>query len=492
MKDKMLQWLRHWPAFVWLLPVFFVLHGCMENFNYIPFSDAALLTGLYIAVTLLLLLIGRLVFRSWAKASFFAFLVMAFHFFFGSMHDALRKIAGNSFISTYTFVLPAALLFFIVAFIFIKRKKTGFGRLFLYLNALFLVLLLTDAVMLLGKMQRQHRVAALPASFANCDTCSKPDIYFILADEYAGNEELKNLFGYDDSAFIQSLEQRQFKVLKESYSNYNYTPFSMASILNMNYLSLGGKNRDQSDLTYCYESIRNSSVLQFLQSQQYQFYNYSIFDFEGQPGRRLENFLPVSTRLITAQTFLSRIDKEILFNIVTRWRSNAGRKKVTYAAKHNNENIYDLTWKIAEQKTTAPKFVYAHLEMPHYPYYYDKNGQEQPFDKLTEGNQVNKAAYIGYLQYCNGKLAALVDHILQSSARPPVIILMGDHGFRHFNEPVDNKYYFMNLVSVHLPNRDYSSFHDSLTGVNLFRALFNSSFGQHLPYLKDSTSYLKD
>lgn len=87
---------------------------------------------------------------------------------------------------------------------------------------------------------------------------------------------------------------------------------------------------------------------------------------------------------------------------------------------------------------------------------------------------------------------ALIDHILKSSATPPVIVLMGDHGFRHFKEPVKFKYYFLNLASVHLPSKKYTGFSDSLTGVNIFRAILNTDFGQQLPYLKDSASYLRD
>ena len=81
----------------------------------------------------------------------------------------------------------------------------------------------------------------------------------------------------------------------------------------MNYLNLEGKDRDKPDLTYCYEMIRDNKLLQFLQASGYKFYNYSVFDFEGQPARTRETFLPAKTRLITAQTFLKRFDKEDSF-----------------------------------------------------------------------------------------------------------------------------------------------------------------------------------
>lgn len=493
MKDKLLHIIRTKPIFLFLLPLFFVLHGFTENYNFIPVKDALLLTGVYIGASVIISLLFWLFYRNFTKANLIAFCIMAFNFFFGSIHDTLKRFFPGSFLSKYTFILPAAAVLFIVLIIVLKRRKNPSFKLTYYLNVLFLVLLLADTAVLTNKAISRKKVSfSLPEGFISCDSCRKPDIYFILADEYAGNTELKDLFQFDDSVFLRQLAMAGFHTIPESHSNYNYTPFSVASILNMNYLSLKDNERAQPDLTYSYESIRDNKLLQFLRSQEYDFYNYSVFDFEGQPARVRETFLPVKTRLITAQTFLSRFDKDIRFNFVYRWKSKKNQHILTYANKNNNENIYTLTWKLAEKKTAAPKFVYTHLMMPHYPYYFDRNGNEQPFEKLQEGNQVNKQAYIEYLQYANKKIMALIDHILKSSATPPVIVLMGDHGFRHFKEPVKFKYYFLNLASVHLPSKKYTGFSDSLTGVNIFRAILNTDFGQQLPYLKDSASYLRD
>lgn len=418
---------------------------------------------------------------------------MAYHFFFGSMHDFLKKTFYGTFIPKYSVLLILSVVLFTVIFILLKKAATNFIKIKLYLNSLLLLLIIVDGGMLLTKaISKKKNIVELPAGFTKCDSCATPDVYFLLADEYAGNTELIDKFGYNDSAFLNSLSKRNFQVIPNSYSNYNYTPFSLASILNMDYLQLQNNNRGQSDLTTSYQSIKNSSVVKFFQANGYQFYNYSIFDFEGQPGMRLENFLPEKTRLITAQTFLSRAKKDLFFNIITRLKSKKALKNATYSVRRNNERIYGQTWKTAEDKSKTPKFIYAHLEMPHYPYYYDKNGTEQPFEKLTEGNQSNKEAYIEYLQHSNRKLLELIDHILHSSSTPPIIILMGDHGFRHFTETVENKYYFMNLSSIYLPSGKYVSFNDSLTAVNFFRILLNTQFQQQFPLLKDSTSYLKD
>lgn len=493
MKHKLLHILRTKPIFLFLLPPFFVLHGFNENYNFIPVKDALILTGVYMVASIIFTLLCWLLYRNFTKANLVAFFIMAFNFFFGSVHDALKKIFPESFVTKYIFILPAVLILFIVLLVVVKKRKAPLLKLTYYLNVLLVILLLADTVLLTSKIiSKKTNSYSLPAGFTACDTCPKPDIYFILADEYAGNIELKELFQFDDSLFLNQLAALNFHTIPQSSSNYNYTPFSVASILNMDYLDLKGKERAKPDLTYSYESIRNNTLLQFLRSYNYDFYNYSVFDFDGQPARVRETFLPVKTRLITAQTFLHRFDKEIRFNLVSRWKSKKNLEILTYANRNNNENIYNLTWKLAAKKMAKPKFVYTHLMMPHYPYYFDKNGKEQPFETLLEDNQVNKEAYIEYLQYANKKLLALVDHILKSSATAPIIVLMGDHGFRHFKQPVESKYYFLNLASVHLPSKNYSGFNDSFTGVNFFRAILNPTFNQRLPYLKDSTSYLMD
>lgn len=481
------------PFFLFLLPFFFVIHGCTENYDFVPFQDAAILTAYYIGTIILLLLIFKLVYRNFTKAALFVFILLSYHLFFGTVHDTLKKNIPDSFLSKYTFILPFSLIALLFLFIVIKKNKASLDKINLYLNMLFLVLITVDVVQLSIKLNsKNNKIVNLPDSFTSCEKCPKPDVYLIIADEYAGKRELNDLFQFDNSSFLNQLEKRNFYVIPESKSNYNYTPFSMASILNMEYLNLENRYRQKNDLTYSYQIIKESKLIQFFKSNGYDFFNYSIFDFDGQLAPINKGLLPVKTKLITSQTFLSRINRDLSYHLVTFFKSKTEIRKRVYSNRINNEQLYKSTIEISKKNISNPRFVYTHLEMPHYPYYYDKNGVEQPFENLEEGYQVNKLAYIEYLQYSNKKLLELIDHILTNSKKPPIIILMGDHGFRHFTEKVENKYYFLNLTSIHFPDKNYQNINDSLSGVNIFRLILNKQFNQHLPYLKDSTSYLKD
>jgi hypothetical protein len=353
---------------------------------------------------------------------------------------------------------------------------------------LLVLLLIVESGLFLQKVQERQTSAATNFKAPEiCDTC-KPDIFFIILDEYAGNITLSDLFDFDNRVFLNELQKRGFHIVNESRSNYNYTPFSIASILNMDYLKLDMEAKGNGNLKYCYEKIKSSNVLKFLNAEGYKFYNYSIFDFPGQPAPHYDSFLPRKSELITSQTFISRIVKDIQFNIATgKFPFKAFLQKLNYDNLHNNNYIIKHTIELAGQNNLQPKFVYAHLIMPHYPYYFNSKGKP-----LAIGNDTgqNMKDYIEYLQYCNQQILQLVDHLLSASSKPPVIMLLGDHGFRHFTKKQPRRYYFLNLNAVLLPNKNYKKFYDGITGVNQFRVLLNTQFNAQLPLIKDSTIYL--
>ena len=99
-----------------------------------------------------------------------------------------------------------------------------------------------------------------------------------------------------------------------------------------------------------------------------------------------------------------------------------------------------------------------------------------------------------YLQYCNGVFLDVIDNILKNSPKPPVIVFMGDHGFREYPNLIaeNSPYYYMNMNAVYLPNKNYTPFYKGISSVNQFRALLNSSLGQRLPMLKDSAVFIRE
>src|SRR4030095_5233225 len=113
MKIKLANIIRRHILFLFLLPIFFVLHGVMEKYDFVPLGPALTLTALYIGASLVLCGLFWLWYRNLTKSALAVFFIMSFQFFFGAVHDLIRNLFPGGFISKYSFILPASLLVFI-------------------------------------------------------------------------------------------------------------------------------------------------------------------------------------------------------------------------------------------------------------------------------------------------------------------------------------------------------------------------------------------
>lgn len=480
--------------FLALLPFYFALHGYRQNREAMSVAEAL---GLFAPFALVALVLAALFFwplKSWRKAAVFSFCLLGFYLFFGALHDAMKGFFPSLFLSQYSFVLPAAGLCFVVVFIYLKRTKSPLLRLAAYLNLLFVLLCLLELPALLKKLPEGTQLSTLSGAVP-CDTCTKPDIYFIIADEYADSASLQQIFGFNNGAFQDSLRNRGFHVVANSRANYNFTPFAVASLLGMNYLSgLEGHNKSLADKNRCYDAINRSGLWSFLHQEGYEIKNHSVFNVANIPSPAPHNYIVIGKDNVLAQTLYERFNRDLRFHLSLqlKWQSEIDR--ILYFEKRCNDLLLHRLLNETESKATKPRFVYTHLTMPHYPYYFRKDGRPNPPQLLTEGNQGRKPEYLEYLQWSNGVFLQAIDRILSGSAKPPVIVFMGDHGFREFAGDFEkwSPYYFMNLNAVLLPSKNYSGFYEGISGVNQLRAVLNSVFAQRLPVLKDSSVLLRE
>jgi hypothetical protein len=493
MKSKLFNFLRIYPFFTWLLPIFFVFHGYTEFYDLIPAKDSVLLALKYLIAATLLICVCWLFFRNIFKASILVFLLFAYNFFFGPAHDWIKQQFPGSLFSRYVFILPASLLVFILLTLFLKKRKKTFYLATSYLNLLMLILLIIDAGILINKITQKNSRTLAQNEFIKCIDCSKPDVYYILADEYAGKKQLTEMFKFDNSAFENELKKRGFHIVEDSKSNYNYTIFSAPSILNMNYINvIQGRNQSIPDRKICLDMMQNNTVFQFFKMQGYETYNYSPFFIQGHPYLAKPSFLPRYTGPLVSQTFFSRIEKDLWFHLVTDLRLPGLKENVIYNDKRNNDLFLRLTKKVATRQTEQPKFVYTHLIMPHYPYYFDKGGKKTPYDNLGGEKTPVMDLYLNYLIYSNNIFLNLIDTIRTLARRPYIIIFMSDHGFKSLPNYQHAEYYFTNFNSILLPDSNYAPFYNGISNVNEFRVLLNSRFNQNLPLLKDSTSFMTE
>jgi hypothetical protein len=484
------QHVKAFPHFLFLFPLFAVLHALVENFHPVLIPDAVEILLLYSLSTLLLYVVLWLFYRNVQKTVIGTVLVSSLYYFFAPFHDLIKSILHDFFFTKYIFLIPFLLVTLFALLVFLKRSSKSFDKTSNYLKLLFVIFISIDSLMLVREMKKERAfIQPTTSGFYQCDSCLKPDVYFIIADEYAGKKELEDIFSFGNDSFENSLQERGFYLVPNPTSNYNATVYSMASLLNMDYIKgLSSPKVTHKTMIACESLINNNRVAAFFQRRGYKFYNCSFFRFIGLPQAAINSFYHSPKSLLTVSTLTSKLWRDIWFNFASKKQLDHVKRNVLFM----NEKLEDAFSKAAEQKTTQPKFVYTHLCLPHHPFYFYGNGNPVPADSINDDRSVNKRAYLEYLKYANKKYLAFIDHILQNASRPPVIILMSDHGFRQFTDNTDHSYYFKILNAVLLPNKNYSGFYSGMSSVNQFRLILNNQFGQHLPLLKDSTTFFRE
>ena len=127
----------------------------------------------------------------------------------------------------------------------------------------------------------------LAKDFFHCQRCSKPDIFLIVADEYAGERQLREELSFNNFEFLDDLRKRGFHVLNNTSSNYNQTMYSMASMFKMNYLTnIEEKASSKKDINECFRSTNKNAFVDYLLNDGYTVENFSVFTFANQifPG----------------------------------------------------------------------------------------------------------------------------------------------------------------------------------------------------------------
>lgn len=156
----------------------------------------------------------------------------------------LGFFSSTLFAYAYSITIFSLLLILWVAFR-ILRREFGMPQIFIALNAVSIVaigLTLSVFAMRMSKVPPAYYGAAWNVMRSKnsvpLDAAAgvKPDIYFIILDGYGRADILKELYGLDNSQFINFLERKGFTVSRDSRSNYPKTVLSITSMLNMEYV----------------------------------------------------------------------------------------------------------------------------------------------------------------------------------------------------------------------------------------------------------------
>jgi hypothetical protein len=152
-------------------------------------------------------------------------------------------------------------------------------------------------------------------------------------------------------------------------------------------------------------------------------------------------------------------------------------------AKQRELIFYTLNQATSLSTLQSPKFVYAHVLLPHMPFIFDKDG-----NMLPPQDNYDWHYYLGQHQYATKLMEDLITKLLANAnpRNPPVIIIQSDHGARNMirkakdnilmdgyleNYPIDNAY--KNFNAMYLPGIDPSTLSTSMPPINTMILVLN-------------------
>lgn len=492
MKEK----IHHLAHYLYLVPLFFVIHIGGQYADNIPFYQLLLLALIYIFFFLILRKVFYFIYKSYWKASLVTFSCQMVFFFFGALHQFVKIYFAEVWMSQYRFLLSFVLLIFILCTILIYRLKRKPLRFILLLNTLFLLFVTTDLARYhLLNPSDEIKLAIDTKGNNQTEFLHKPSIYLLLFDEYASSSSLRERY-YFNNDLDSFLTNNQFYLIKNSRSNYNFTPFSVASLLNFSYLDGFHEERVTSnDYQNILSLIKNNKLVELLESNGYIIRNRSIFDFDKQPAYTTSPYLPEGLTILRNQTFFRYIYQDLGW-LLLKYRNvfSGFHEHLIMETKYHNQDVIEEIKKTAASQKIKPVFLYAHLNMPHTPYYYDSLARERPLDSIVneiKNNIENPATYLSYLTYTNSIIKPLVTYILEKEKGNAIIIIAGDHGYR--SNITNQQHLFSNMNAIYLPNYlNHAPPADNMTLVNEFRFIINAISRKQMNLLNDSTILLID
>jgi hypothetical protein len=466
-----------------LVPAILLLH----NFNYYKsllfYKDIYLLFLFYLTFPVLFYLLVKKFFNySPTIATLLTLCLSICFFYFGAIQDFLLGYSWTHYFSK-TYILPFILLLPVPYLVIKKPKATRFLK---FLSVTILFFFLSEAGLFFLKLKNFNEVPRLKESVSlNSNDKISVDslnIYHIIFDGYTNSKTLKKEFGFNNP--IDSfLKEKRFFVADKTKSNYNFTPYSITSTLNLQYLDVSGKQLERNYKNYFLgnELYHNNAVFIFFKEKGYTIQLFSLLDNYDHLDK-LGTFVPKTPAFSIRNQTLERIFLnpwlwQKLKGIKGNGLPNDVKESLQYYADYNEKAFAN----VLATTTTQRVFNFTHFSLPHEPYVYTK----AEVDSLTQNDVMDhQQGYVKQVQYANSLIEKLVTEL--QTNKNNIIIIQGDHGFREYDalksSPLQQ---FETLNAIYFPDQDYRSLYDSISLVNTYRVVLNQYFHQDLPLLKD-------
>jgi len=486
------QW--NWKTIPWYVLIFSVYPICAllaHNATEVPLNVALLPLVLSVASAGILLLFFGVLLRNWHRAALLTTILLVLFFSYGHIYSLLKGIQISSFfVFRHRTLVPLWIILGGLGVWWVSKMKFEIQTITKILNVIGIVLIVMPVFQIslvswkqwnAWKESYQTSPGILNAS-SDLDHQETPDIYYIILDSYGRADKIRELYGYDNSGFLNSLQEMGFFVTGCSQSNYAQTLLSLASSLNLNYLdalspSFASRYYNWNSLT---PLIKNSALRQFLKSRGYKTIAFAtgfiwteINDADIYLSPKVGTWELNAFQYMLLQTTAGRVFLDAQELRLPNTPDDLNRRRTQFTLT----KLKDIPL------IEGPKFIFAHILVPH-TFIFGSNGEARNSDVSPMTPDVFKRSYIDSLIFINKQVETIVTTIIATSPTPPVIIIQGDHGPTGSSD--SNRVSILN--AYYLPGHE-GMLYTSITPVNTFRVVLDAYFGQDLPLLPDISRF---
>lgn len=488
---------KHWLK-AWLPALLAVLLTCFYPCIFLFSQNAGEANGrdmlpffvLFLLTAILGLLVTGLIFRNMSRAAFLTCLGMLVVINFTLVSDAIKGLLPW-FHSKYQLALVVVLLLALMILLLRKKPNMTAGCVILALTfgALSLVSLFTAVPKLISAASYAPPAPTSPqahVAFAG----EKRNVYYLLFDEYGGDENLSAYFGYDNSAFYEELESLGFSISRSSKNTEScWTDTLIPNLLNLSYVA-------SDDMP---EKVRRTYLEDPLMLQMFRENGYKTNLINHRAFLRLQG----AEELTSGQTednISEYLLKNSLFEKIPPIRDRISYYLFkTYRDNYKGplENAFSALKTCPERAAEGPTLTVSYIQCPHAPFVYNADGSLR--DLSSGWYWKDTSLYPGQLQYVNTLILEAIRNI-QSQDPSAVILLLSDHGARvplhmveqfggpRFDAAKETPVMQSCLMCAYVPGEALDIEGD--TGINMTRKVLNAAFGLNLEEIPEAEGYI--
>lgn len=482
------------PLHPLLFASYAVLFLYAENIHLVRLVEALAPLGWSLAGALLLLVLFSVLFRSVGRGALAASGVVVWFFGYGHIAGSV----GDDVAASTAFVVWLAFVGAVTALaVFLQPQMPPLTMGVNVISAVLVVMALSTIVPF--QLQQPLRASQDPERSGLMPTrTTQRDIYYLVFDRYGSDNALASGFGITDNDLPEWLAERGFQVAPGAYANYVRTTLSLASVLNLDYLddvvaAEGPSSRDYEPLR---EMLNEHLVGRFLREQGYRYYHVGSWwgDTRSASIADANSSFNTTTEFETVLHGTTAMPALVEAMPGEEQPMPVGDQTHVTAARFQFREIPRV---IGEP---GPKFVMAHVLLPHDPYTFDAEGRYVP-RSARQGVPIEDQ-FRAQLEYTNSEIKRIVERLLdQAESERPIIILQADEG------PYPNRYHFDRsfdwaqateaelqtkfgiLNAFYVPAEAGAPAepepYPTMSSVNTFRLVLGRYFGLDLPLLAD-------